>query len=111
MELSSISTRLGKTTVELEHICKRYGERTLIDDFTYIFLKGDRVGIIGPNGCGKSTDENNCRPHSAGFRSGDCGTDGQDGILRPGNCSQKPEDESQENEIDFSYMNPEQRSH
>src|SRR5699024_567467 len=55
VELSSISTRLGKTTVELEHICKSYGTRKLIDDFSYIFLKGDRVGIIGPNGCGKTT--------------------------------------------------------
>ena len=55
VELGSISTRLGKTTVELEHICKSYGERKLIDDFSYIFLKGDRVGIIGPNGCGKTT--------------------------------------------------------
>ena len=55
LELSSISSRLGRTTVELEHICKSYGDRKLIDDFNYIFLKGDRVGIIGPNGCGKST--------------------------------------------------------
>ncbi len=55
VELSSISTRLGRTTVELHHITKRYGERTLIRDFSYIFLKNDRVGIIGPNGCGKTT--------------------------------------------------------
>ena len=55
LELSSISTRLGRTTVELEHISKAYGDRKLIDDFSYIFLKGDRVGFIGPNGCGKST--------------------------------------------------------
>lgn len=41
--------------MELENICKSYGERKLIDDFSYIFLKGDRVGFIGPNGCGKST--------------------------------------------------------
>ena len=55
LELSSISTRLGRTPVELEHISKAYGDRKLIDDFSYIFLKGDRVGFIGPNGCGKST--------------------------------------------------------
>ena len=41
--------------MELENICKSYGERKPIDDFSYIFLKGDRVGFIGPNGCGKST--------------------------------------------------------
>ena len=54
-ELESISSRLGRTTVELDHLCKAYGDKTLIKDFTYIFLKNDRVGIIGPNGSGKST--------------------------------------------------------
>lgn len=53
--LSSASSRLGKTTVELHHICKSYGENQLITDFTYLFLKDDRVGLIGPNGSGKST--------------------------------------------------------
>ena len=110
VELSSISTRLGKTTVELEHICKRYGERTLIDDFTYIFLKGDRVGIIGPNGCGKST----LMKIIAGLIPPDSGQVivGQTvkmGYYAQEIASQKPEDGSQENEIDFSYMNPEQR--
>ena len=47
-------SREGKT-VEVEGLCKAYGDRQLIRDFTYIFLKGDRVGITGPNGCGKST--------------------------------------------------------
>ena len=55
MELESISSRLGRTTVELDHLCKAYVDKTLIKDFTYIFLKNDRVGIIGPNGSGKST--------------------------------------------------------
>ena len=55
LELSSVSTRMGKTTVELEHITKGYDGRTLIDDFNYIFLKNDRVGFIGENGSGKST--------------------------------------------------------
>lgn len=55
VELSSVSSRLGKTTVELAHISKSYQERTLIKDFSYIFLKNDRIGIIGPNGCGKTT--------------------------------------------------------
>ena len=55
MERESISSRLGRTTVELDHLCKAYGDKTLIKDFTYIFLKNDRVGIIGPNGSGKST--------------------------------------------------------
>lgn len=55
VEISSASSRLGRTTVELSHISKRYGERTLLNDFTYIFLRTDRIGIVGPNGCGKST--------------------------------------------------------
>jgi len=55
VELGSIATRMGRTTVELENICKAYGERVLIRDFSYIFLKDDRIGIVGANGCGKTT--------------------------------------------------------
>ncbi len=55
VELSSAASRLGRTTVELESINKSFGEKQIIKDFTYIFLKNDRVGFIGPNGCGKST--------------------------------------------------------
>ena len=55
VELSSAVTRLGRTTVELHNISKAYGDKKLIEDFTYIFLKNDRVGFIGHNGCGKST--------------------------------------------------------
>ncbi len=55
VEISSVASRLGRTTVELEHISKTYGEKKLIQDFTYLFLKNDRVGFIGKNGCGKST--------------------------------------------------------
>lgn len=55
LELSSVSTRMGKTTVELKDITKSYGGRMLINHFNYIFLKNDRIGFIGENGCGKST--------------------------------------------------------
>ena len=55
IEISSISTRMGKTTVELSHLHKAYGDRVLIQDFSYIFLKNDRVGFVGKNGCGKTT--------------------------------------------------------
>lgn len=55
LELSSVSTRMGRTTVELRNITKGYDGKTLIRDFSYIFLKNDRVGFIGENGCGKST--------------------------------------------------------
>jgi ABC transport system ATP-binding/permease protein len=55
VELSAASRRLGKKVVELTNICKGYGDRTIIKDFTYEFIPGDRVGIIGGNGMGKST--------------------------------------------------------
>lgn len=55
IELSSISTRLGRTTVEINNLSKAYGDRHIINDFSYIFLKNDRIGIVGPNGCGKTT--------------------------------------------------------
>ncbi|MEI3178695.1 MAG: ABC-F family ATP-binding cassette domain-containing protein [Lachnospiraceae bacterium] len=55
IEISSISTRMGKTTVELSHLRKAYGDRVLIQDFSYIFLKNDRIGFVGKNGCGKTT--------------------------------------------------------
>lgn len=55
LEMDSVSMRLGKKTVALEGIGKAYGERKLIEGFGYIFLKDDRIGIVGKNGCGKST--------------------------------------------------------
>ena len=55
VEISSLSSRLGRTTVELHDITKSYKDHLLIRDFTYCFLRDDRVGFIGPNGCGKST--------------------------------------------------------
>lgn len=55
VEMTSLASRMGKKTIELNGLCKSYGEHKLIEDFTYIFLKQDRIGIVGPNGCGKST--------------------------------------------------------
>ena len=55
VELESIGTRMGKKTIELHQVSKSYGEKVLIQDFEYIVLKNQRLGIIGPNGCGKST--------------------------------------------------------
>ena len=55
VEMDSISSRLGKTTIELEHISKGFGDKHLINDFSYIVLRDDRIGFIGSNGCGKST--------------------------------------------------------
>lgn len=55
VELDCIETRMGKKTIELHHVTKKYGDRQIVDDFDYIFLKNQKVGIVGPNGCGKST--------------------------------------------------------
>lgn len=55
VEISSVSTRMGKTTIECEHLNFSYDNRKIIEDFNYIFLKNDRIGFIGKNGCGKTT--------------------------------------------------------
>lgn len=55
VELGSMASRLGRTTIELHNISKSFDDKTIIKDFSYNFLKNDRVGIIGPNGAGKST--------------------------------------------------------
>lgn len=55
VEMSSISSRMGKTTIELDNISKSYDGKVLISDFTYIFLKNDRIGFVGANGSGKTT--------------------------------------------------------
>lgn len=55
VELSSVSNRMGRTTIGLNHISKSYPGKELIRDFSYIFLKNDRVGFVGRNGCGKTT--------------------------------------------------------
>ena len=107
VELSSIFTRMGKTTVELENICKAYGERKLIDDFSYIFLKGDRVGFIGPNGCGKST----LMKIIAGIIPQDSGQVIIGQTVKMGYYAQEIASEKSEDaqEIDLSYMDPAQR--
>lgn len=47
--------RLGGKIMEIEELSKRYGELTILDQFSYRFSRGERVGIIGKNGTGKST--------------------------------------------------------
>lgn len=55
VEVNTVSSRLGKKTLELVELTKGYGEEPLIDGFSYAFRKKDRIGIVGPNGCGKTT--------------------------------------------------------
>lgn len=55
LELQTLSSRLGKKIIELHNISKSYEEKQLISNFEYTVLRNDRIGIIGPNGYGKST--------------------------------------------------------
>ncbi len=55
VEVSAVASRLGKKTLELCGLTKSYGERLLIRDFSYVFCRKDRIGFVGPNGCGKTT--------------------------------------------------------
>ena len=55
VELDSNGTRMGKKTIEFHNVTKQYDNKPLINQFNYIILKNQRLGIIGPNGCGKTT--------------------------------------------------------
>ena len=55
VDISTAGRRIGKKVIELADVTKGYGDQVLIRDFTYIFSPQDRIGIIGPNGIGKST--------------------------------------------------------
>ncbi|EGT0682542.1 ABC-F family ATP-binding cassette domain-containing protein [Clostridium perfringens] len=55
IEISVMGTRLGKKIIEIEHLNKSFGDKKIVDYFNYIVLRSDRIGIVGPNGIGKST--------------------------------------------------------
>lgn len=55
IELSAAHSRLGKKIIEINSISKSFGDNKLIDGFSYIVLRDDRIGIVGSNGLGKST--------------------------------------------------------
>lgn len=55
MTISAASARLGKKTIELKNLEKRFGDKVILKDFSYTVLRDDRIGLIGSNGCGKST--------------------------------------------------------
>lgn len=55
VEMDSLASRLGKKTIEINKISKAYGKHILIKDFTYYTTRNERIGIVGENGCGKTT--------------------------------------------------------
>ena len=73
-ELSIKSQRIGGKVLELNHISKSFGDKKLVEDFTYAFKKGEKIGIVGGNGAGKSTFLNiiteNLRPDSGSVSTG-----------------------------------------
>ncbi len=55
MQITMQMNRLGSKILELENICKSYDNHTLLKDFSYTFIRGEKIGLIGRNGAGKST--------------------------------------------------------
>lgn len=55
LQLDVKERRLGTKIIELKHVSKRYGDLCLLDDFSYIFSRGEKIGIVGKNGAGKTT--------------------------------------------------------
>jgi len=55
LELDIKEARQGGKILEVEHIAKKFGELPIVNDFSYVFKKHDRIGVVGKNGVGKST--------------------------------------------------------
>jgi len=55
LELSVKSERIGNKIIEIQHVSKSYNDKAIVKEFNYTFKKGDRIGIVGKNGMGKST--------------------------------------------------------
>lgn len=55
LDLRGNSTYIGSKIFEAEHVAKRFGDKVILNDFSYVFARYDKVGLVGPNGVGKST--------------------------------------------------------
>ncbi|MCF0213273.1 MAG: ABC-F family ATP-binding cassette domain-containing protein, partial [Muribaculaceae bacterium] len=56
VDLSNMkSSRIGSKIIEAQAVSKRYGDKVILDDFTYTFARGEKIGIVGGNGVGKTT--------------------------------------------------------
>ncbi len=123
LEMSSLSTRLGRTTIEINNVSKAFGDMVCVKDFTYILLKGDRIGFVGKNGCGKTT----LMKMIAGFLTPDSGsievgqtvkigyycqeitlTTDRNRLLHAANSAGK-DSNGYRNAMEAAYMNPNQR--
>ena len=123
LEMSSLSTRLGRTTIEINNVSKAFGDMVCVKDFTYILLKGDRIGFVGKNGCGKTT----LMKMIAGFLTPDSGsievgqtvkigyycqeitlTTDRNQLLHAANSAGK-DSNGYRNAMEAAYMNPNQR--
>jgi len=102
VSMSSITTRMGNTTIEIDGISKSYGGHTFIREFSYIFLKNDRVGFVGTNGCGKTT----LMKLLAGREEPDSGSIKVGQTIRIGYYSQEIETSK---EAGIAYMDPKMR--
>lgn len=102
VSMSSITTRMGNTTIEIDGISKSYGGHMFIRDFSYIFLKNDRVGFVGTNGCGKTT----LMKLLAGREEPDSGSIKVGQTIRIGYYSQEIETSK---ESGIAYMDPKMR--
>ncbi len=110
LEMSSLSTRLGRSTIEINNISKAYGDIVCVKDFTYILLKGDRIGFVGKNGCGKTT----LMKMIAGLELPDDGTIEVGQTVKIGYycqeiCLTTDMKSIQKGTMQTAYMNPEQR--
>ena len=85
VSMSASAARLGRKTIELDHVTKGFGDRVVISDFSYTVLRDDRIGVIGPNGAGKSTLLNLI----AGVLPPDSGTVDYGGTVRLGYFTQE----------------------
>ena len=119
LEMSSLSTRLGRSTIEINNASKAFGDIICVKDFSYILLKGDRIGFVGKNGCGKTT----LMKMVAGFLEPDSGTIEVGQTVKIGYYCQEIELTSDayrltkegklanggKNALEMAYMDPNQR--